>query len=198
MHLFENDSDAAAALKNGEMRALEYFYSCYQKTLQLFLKTYCREEGMAEEMTQEAFIQLWENRLQINPVLSTKNLLFTIAKNKAIDHIRKTQNQARIIKMRYVDSPGTFSTLDQVILADYNRLLSNALQQLPARNREVFALSRTTQLSNVEISQQLNISVKAVEKHITKTLHFLKTFLKSQHIFGLLLLLLLSFFSKTR
>jgi len=101
MHLFKNDPEAAAALKDGDMRALEYFYNCYQKTLQLFLRTYCREEGMAEEMTQEAFIQLWENKQKINPEFSVKNLLFTIAKNKALDHIRKTQNQARIIKLRH-------------------------------------------------------------------------------------------------
>lgn len=193
MHLFKNDPEAAAALKNGDMRALEYFYKCYQKTLQLFLKTYCREEGMAEEMTQEAFIQLWENRQQVNPELSVKNLLFTIAKNKALDQIRKTQNQAKIIKLRHTENAGTFSTLDQVILADYNRLLSSALLQLPARNREVFALSRNTHLSNIEISQQLNISVKAVEKHITKTLRFLRDFLKTQHIL-LLSYFLLNFF----
>jgi len=53
---------------------------------------------------------------------------------------------------------------------------------LPARNREVFALSRNTHLSNIEISQQLNISVKSVEKHITKTLRYLRDFLKTQHI----------------
>jgi len=182
MHLFKNDPEAAAALKDGDMRALEYFYNCYQKTLQLFLRTYCREEGMAEEMTQEAFIQLWENKQKVNPEFSVKNLLFTIAKNKALDHIRKTQNQARIIKLRHTEDHGTFSTLDQVILADYNRLLSDALLQLPARNREVFALSRNTHLSNIEISQQLNISVKSVEKHITKTLRYLRDFLKTQHI----------------
>lgn len=193
MQLFNNDFEAAAALKNGNMSALEYFYNSYQKTLQLFLKTYCREEEMVEEMTQEAFIQLWENKHQVNPALSVKNLLFTIAKNKAIDHIRKAQNQARILKLRHPESSGNFSTLDQVILADYNRLLSNALLKLPARNREVFALSRNTHLSNLEISQQLNISVKAVEKHITKTLQFLRSFLKSQHIL-LLLLLLKTFF----
>ena len=182
MHLFKNDPEAAAALKDGDMRALEYFYNCYQKTLQLFLRTYCREEGIAEEMTQEAFIQLWENKQKVNPEFSVKNLLFTIAKNKALDHIRKTQNQARIIKLRHTEDHGTFSTLDQVILADYNRLLSDALLQLPARNREVFALSRNTHLSNIEISQQLNISVKSVEKHITKTLRYLRDFLKTQHI----------------
>jgi len=193
MHLFKNDPEAAAALKDGDMRALEYFYNCYQKTLQLFLRTYCREEGMAEEMTQEAFIQLWENKQKINPEFSVKNLLFTIAKNKALDHIRKTQNQARIIKLRHTEDHGTFSTLDQVILADYNRLLSDALLQLPARNREVFALSRNTHLSNIEISQQLNISVKSVEKHITKTLRYLRDFLKTQHIL-LLSCFLLNFF----
>jgi len=193
MHLFKNDPEAAAALKDGDMRALEYFYNCYQKTLQLFLRTYCREEGMAEEMTQEAFIQLWENKQKVNPEFSVKNLLFTIAKNKALDHIRKTQNQARIIKLRHTEDHGTFSTLDQVILADYNRLLSDALLQLPARNREVFALSRNTHLSNIEISQQLNISVKSVEKHITKTLRYLRDFLKTQHIL-LLSCFLLNFF----
>ena len=193
MHLFKNDSEAAIALKDGNMHALEYFYNCYQKTLQLFLRTYCREEGMSEEMTQEAFIQLWENRKQVNPTMSVKNLLFTIAKHKALDHIRKTQNQARIIKLRHTENSGTFSTLDQVILADYNRLLSNALLSLPARNREVFALSRNTHLSNIEISQQLNISVKAVEKHITKTLRYLRDFLKTQHIL-LLSYFLLNFF----
>jgi len=193
MYLFKNDPEAAAALKNGDMRALEYFYSGYQKTIQLFLRTYCREEGMAEEITQEAFIQLWENRRKINVEFSVKNLLFTIAKNKALDHIRKTQNQARIIKLRHTENAGTFSTLDQVILADYNRLLAIALQQLPARNREVFTLSRNTHLSNIEISQQLNISVKAVEKHITKTLRYLRDFLKTQHIL-LLSYFLLNFF----
>lgn len=189
MHFFKNDSEAATALRDGNMSALEYFYNSYQNMLHVFLKTYCRDEAMVEEMTQDAFIQLWENKQQVNPQLSVKNLLFTIAKNKALDNIRKTQNQARILKLRHSTAQGTYSTLDQVILADYHRLLAKALLQLPARNREIFALSRTTHLSNSEISQQLNISVKAVEKQISKTLHFLRDFLRTQHI----LLLLLSF-----
>lgn len=181
MQYYKNDSEAAQALKDGNMRALEYFYHAYQKTLLLFLRSYCRDEMLVEEMSQEAFIQLWENKHKVNPEQNVKNLLFTIAKNKVIDQTRQIRNQARIIKLQPVENAGNF-TLDQVILADYNRLLSNALLQLPARSREVYALSRTTQLSNVEISNQLNISVKTVEKNITKTLHFLRSFLKNQQI----------------
>lgn len=193
MHIFKNDPEAALALRDGNMRALEYFYNSYQKTLQLFLKSYCRDEMLVEEMTQEAFIQLWENKHKVNPDLSVKNLLFTIAKNKVIDQTRKVRNQARIIKLQHTESSGNF-TLDQVILSDYNRLLSNALLQLPARSREVFALSRTTHMSNAEISNQLNISVKTVEKNMTKTLHFLRAFLKNQQILLVLLYLHKYFF----
>lgn len=188
MHLFKNDSEASVALKNGDMSGLEYFYNNYHRALQQFLKSYCRDEALVEEMTQDAFLQLWDKKQKINPGLSVKNLLFTIAKNKVIDQVRKSRNHARIIQLQQTESSGNF-TLDQVILADYNRLLSGALLQLPSRSREVFALSRTTHLSNVEISRQLNISVKTVEKNITKTLRFLRAFLEKQHILLLLLFL---------
>lgn len=193
LHLFENDFEAATALKDGNMRGLEYFYNSYQKILHIFLKAYCRDTALVEEITQEAFIQLWENRHKINITLSVKNLLFTIAKNKVIDQMRKASNQARIAKLQQAEKPGHYNTLDHIILADYNRVLSVALNQLPSRNREVFALSRTTHLSNAEISERLNISVKAVEKHITKTLHFLRAFLKEQQI-----MIFLFIFFKTR
>lgn len=194
MHLFKNDFEAATALKDGNMRALEYFYNSYQKAVYLFLKTYCRDEVIVDEITQEAFIQLWENKHKLNADLNVKNLLFTIAKNKAIDQLRKLRNHAKVIKLKQAEAPENYHTLDQIILADYNRVLSVALMQLPPRNREVFALSRTTHLSNAEISERLNISVKAVEKHITKTLHFLRAFLKEQQIMMLFISIHLYFF----
>lgn len=56
MHLFKNDSEASVALKNGDMSALEYFYNHYRRALQQFLKSYCRDEALVEEMTQDAFL----------------------------------------------------------------------------------------------------------------------------------------------
>lgn len=192
--MFKNDPEAALALKNGNMKALEYFYNTYQTALRLFLKAYCGDEALAEEMTQEAFIRLWEQKHRINEQLSVKNFLYTIAKNKATDQLRKSRNQTKILQLQYTpDAEERSSTLDRVILADYNRMLSAALSQLPARNREVFALSRTSNMSNGEISKTLNISVKAVEKHITKTLHFLRIVLKKHQILGLLVFYYLFF-----
>lgn len=193
MQLFKNDAEAAQALKAGNMQALEYFYNCYQQPASQFLKTYCRDQVLAEEMVQDAFLQLWENRAKINAERSVKNFLFTIAKNKATDQLRKTQHREKIFQLQLNDQPQSYSTLDQVILADYQKVLSGVLLRLPVRNQEIFHLSRTTQLSNAEISAQLNISVKAVEKQITKTLHFLRIFLSKQQILTLLILFHLFF-----
>lgn len=194
MQLFINDSEAAKALKSGDMQALEYFYNCYQKPAAHFLKAYCRDETLAEEMVQDAFLQLWENREKINASQSVRNLLFTIAKNKVIDQLRKARRKEKFFQLQRSNQPESYHTLDQVILADYQSVLSCVLKQLPARNREVYTLSRTAQLSNTEISERLNISVKAVEKNMTKTLHFLRLFLKKQQILTLLISLHIYFF----
>jgi len=61
--------------------------------------------------------------------------------------------------------------------------------KLPKRNQEVFDLSRGQQFSNKEIADQLNISLKAVEKHLTKTLRFLRGVLKDEQLLMLFILL---------
>ncbi len=189
MQPFKSDFEAAKALKCGDMRALEHFYRQYQQAMFQFLKAYCRDASVVTEMIQDAFLQLWENRAKINEQQNVKNLLFTISKHKVIDQLRKSQQREKILKLKYKPQEEVFSTLDQVILADYQRLLSSALMQLPERNREVYSLSRNTHLSNAEISSRLNISVKAVEKHISKTLRFLKVFLQKEQVLIFFLLL---------
>eukprot|EP01132_Coremiostelium_polycephalum_P020727 gene20727-24630_t len=92
-----------------------------------FLKAYCRDASVVTEMIQDAFLQLWENRAKINEQQNVKNLLFTISKHKVIDQLRKSQQREKILKLKYKPEEEVFSTLDQVILADYQRLLSSAL-----------------------------------------------------------------------
>ncbi|MCD0488342.1 RNA polymerase sigma-70 factor [Pedobacter sp. MC2016-14] len=182
MQLFTDDLRAAAALKDGNMQALEYLYNTYHQPVACFLKTYCKDHEQVEEITQDVFLQLWDHRNKINTDLSVKNLLFTIAKHKLIDQVRRMNRQEQVLQRHNYSRQESYNTLDQVILKDYQHAISTVLLQLPARNREIFHLSRNAFLSNAEISRQLNISVKAVEKQITKTLQVLKIFLKSEQI----------------
>jgi RNA polymerase sigma-70 factor (ECF subfamily) len=80
-------------------------------------------------------------------------------------------NALEIADTNYTDSISQVNDLEDAI--------SQAVSKLPPACRVAFCLSRFEELSNSEISAQLGISIKAVEKHITKALKFLKVSLKS-------------------
>lgn len=164
------------------MCGLEYFYNLYFQSVKSFLTPYCRLTSDAGEIAQDTFLKLWGMRNRINPDQNLKNLLFTIAKNKALDEIRKFKSHEAKLNFLELSKDRSFSTFDEIIFADYERVLGTVLADLPSRNLEVFKLSRQEHLSNKDISLQLNISVKAVEKHISKTLSHLRIFLKNHQI----------------
>lgn len=189
MELFTSDTQAAQELKGGNMAALGYFYQLYHRQLYQFLQAYCRDHDLAEEMVQCSFLKIWEKRHRIDVEKSMKNWIYTLAKNLLIDQLRQRRSQEKVWDNHPPAVEEDYSTLNQIIYADYQRVVSSGLLRLPARNQEVFDLSRAQQRSNKEIAEQLNISVKAVEKHLTKTLRFLKGFLKDQQLLVLFITL---------
>ncbi|EOR96398.1 putative RNA polymerase ECF-type sigma factor [Arcticibacter svalbardensis MN12-7] len=196
MQRFICDKEANDALIQGDINGLEYMYNRYYSEIRTFLIPYCRYDEDAEELTQDTFLKLWEFRNKINGDQNTRNLLFTIAKNKALDEIRKFKTvEAKLNQIR-LEKEQHFSTMDEVVLADYQRILQSALSKLPKRNLEIFHLSRSEYLSNKDISLELNISVKAVEKQITKTLAILRVFLRNHQISAFLLISSIYFFQR--
>lgn len=196
MQVFTDDAQAARELKDGNIEALGYFYHLYHRQLYQFLFVYSRDHDLAEEMVQNTFVKVWEKRQQINTSQSARNWIYTMARHLQIDALRKTKYQEREWNSRMFVSEEDHSTSDQLVYADYQRMVSAVLLKLPARNQQIFGLSRSSQLSNREIAAELNISVKAVEKQLSKTLQFLRTFLKAQQL--LTFFILLNFFFQIR
>lgn len=189
MELFVNDVHAAQELKDGNVEALGYFYRLYERQLYHFLYAYCRDQDLAEEMIQCTFIKVWEKRTHLDHSKSAKNWIYTMAKNLLIDSLRQTKRQEKVWSLYPAIPEQDDSTHNQIIYADYQRMISSVLMKLPKRNQEVFDLSRGQQFSNKEIADQLNISLKAVEKHLTKTLRFLRGVLKDEQLLMFFILL---------
>lgn len=70
-----------------------------------------------------------------------------------------------------------FEVDDSLELKELERLITEAICSLPDRCREIFQKSRTEHLSNKEIAESLNVSVKNVEAQITKALKLIKNYL---------------------
>jgi len=124
----------------------------------------------AEDIVQEAFVKLWENCKKVSPE-KAQSYLFTVATNTLLNLIEKD-------KVRFKFKPNTkadFETPEFALEYDeYKTKLEKALNGLPDGQREVFLLNRIDKLTYKEIAEQLNLSVKAVEKRMSLALKHMK------------------------
>lgn len=173
-------------------RTIEALYHAYWETLFQYVVHVLQDENDAGDVVQEVFITLWEQRDKLEYIDSPKSYLFTMARNRALRFIALRQN-----KQRFIESLGEFLKEDQyersvdshLVYAELEDSLSEQIERLPSRMREVFQLSRYDQLSHKEIAKKLDISENTVKKQVNYALKVLRTRLR-QHLMLFILIII--------
>lgn len=161
-------------------------YTNYYRRSFLFVKSYVRDDMAAEDIVSEALIHLWETSKK-ETVEYPLALLVQMLKNGALNYlkhldVRQTVTESISSKM-YRDLHYRISTLqafdlEEIFSSEIARIVEKTLASLPEQTRRVFEMSRYECLSVKEIAEELSISVKGVEYHITKSLKVLRVALK--------------------
>ena len=126
----------------------------------------------AEDLAQDTFVKLWENRKKIDS-RTVKPFLYTIAGNLAINFLKRRQLQYRFLS-EGGENFTRFSPEKELILKEYGDKVMSVIAELPEGSREVFLMNRLEDLKYKEISERLGISVKAVEKRMSKALQIIR------------------------
>jgi len=154
----------------------EALFVRYFESLCSFIYSYIPDMEIAKDIVQDTFVSLWKNRDKYE---LTNTLLYTIARNKSIDYI-KTTHHANRLKGISIDIFTNLPQTSQEEDFDSKEIIEKIweyVETLPAQCKKVFILSRHENLKNKEIADQLDISVKAVEKQMTKALSLIRTHL---------------------
>ncbi|GAB3987708.1 RNA polymerase sigma-70 factor [Spirosoma daeguense] len=163
-------------------------YNCYFRPLFNYTFSKVNDRFIAQEIVQEAFISIWKQRSS-QSIQSSRSYLFSTAKNLIISHYRKEYTRQYYYAQAGIEQNEYEASTDQDLLAsDLQEQYEKGLQLLPPKCKEVFISSRKGH-SNREIAQQLAISEKTVEQHITKALRLLRTHLKEYYAYLLLFFL---------
>ena len=180
--LLKDEKLLVERLQNGSFEAFEMIYNFYFKLLFLFSRKYLRNETEAEEIVQQVFLKIWEKRKMINPDLSFKAYLFKIILNDIYNHIRKKRYE-KLTNDIYLESASVFneSTQELILYRDFKEKLDKLIRNLPEKRREIFILSRKRGLSNSDIADELNLSVRTVENQLHRALRYLKENLKEDN-----------------
>ena len=157
--------------------AFEQLFRKYHEQVYYFALRYMKTKEDAEEVVQEIFIRIWENRKSIDPAQSFGNYLFTICRNFMFNQNRKKINEQAYIE--YVKNyllQINFKTEDDIVFSDLLQWLNEQIEMLPPQQKQIYRLSRNENMTHKQIADKMHISVKTVETHIRLAL---KTIRKS-------------------
>ena len=161
-------------------------YTSYYKKSFFFAKSYVHNDLAAEDIASESLIKLWE-KLKTEKIDYIEPLLLTILKNKALDYLKHEEVKRTafesMVDWHQQELSIRISTLEscdpnEIFSDEVESIIRETLKLLPEQTRRIFLLSRFENKSNKEIAEQMGISIKGVEYHISKALKALRITLK--------------------
>lgn len=161
-------------------------YTSYYKRSFLFVKSYVRDDMVAEDIVSDALIHLWETTRK-ETVEHPMSLLLAILKNGALNYLKhqsvkesatETISSKMIRDLNYRITTLQACDPEEIFSSEITQIVDKTLQSLPEQTRRIFEMSRYESLSVKEIASELSLSTKSVEYHITKSLKLLRIALK--------------------
>jgi RNA polymerase sigma-70 factor (ECF subfamily) len=167
------------SIKEGDQSIFKQVFIDYHEKLYFYILKKTASTYLAEEVVQLTFIKLWNNRTNLSEEYSISTQLYRIATTTLIDLIRK-RNAAELAIKKLVEketTPLDNASIDNLELKDLSQRLEKAMETLPPTRRKVFKMSRFQEMSYNEIANELSISPKTVENHISMAIKQLRPYL---------------------
>lgn len=160
----------------------EVLFQEYWENLFGFCHAHIQDEESAREIVQEIFLSLWERRSVLSINVNIGHYLFGAARFKIARYHRDLAMQRKHSeRLAEKDHYITNNTEESIFFCELNTKLQELINKLSDRSREVYIMSRNKGLSIGEIANELNLSEKTVEAHLTKALKYLKAEVSSLH-----------------
>ena len=170
-----SDKPLVIALREGDQEAFEKIYRKYSEKVYYFAIRYQNSPEDAENVVQDVFIKIWNERKSLKEDLSFNSYIFTITKNHLFNKKRKSLNENAYREYLIHHLTSTENKLErQIIYSDLKELLDAEIERLPKQRRKVFELSVFQGLSNKEIAEEMDLSVRTVEVHKSLALKTLR------------------------
>lgn len=151
----------------------EELFKVYAKPLFYYAAKFVDDDA-AKDIVQDTFEKLWtDSSLKVHHSLNA--LLFTMIRNNCLHHLEKQKVRNKYLEysrltLKEEELWFYMNESSSLMEQDMEQKLNEVLERLPERCRQIFRMSRFENKKNKEISEALQISVKAVEKQISKAL----------------------------
>lgn len=181
------------AFSTDPVRGYELLFKRYYKQLCSHAVRFVYARDVAEDIVVEVFSQFWSKQLHTAVTTSYRSYLFTTVRHAAFHHMKRnfgkeslTEELGELTVPTQASSPQQELQFQELVLK-----IEQVIRSLSPQNQKVFLMSRFEGKRNIAIAEELGISVKTVEGHITKGLSILRKALQDHGLLSLIQILLL-------
>ena len=163
------------SLLQGDQQAFNIIFACYYRSLCYFANKFIPVRSIAEDITQESFVRLWEKHDAFNCQHAIKTFLYIVTRNACLNILKQWSRDRKIEEIWR----STYSEIEESLLPDLTRSeelkgLLNAVEELPAECRKVIELCFIEGCENQEIARRLHLSVHTIKNQKARGLYLLK------------------------
>lgn len=190
--LENKDNNTIQALNQA---SFEMLFRSHFSGLCFFAQQYVKDFETAKEIVQDAFLSLWEKRETIDMNRPVKSYLTMVIHNKCTNFLRDNRKFDKyILHIENLLEVPEYEGTDSMVANELKAKIDEAIEDLPAKCREIFLLNRYENLKYQEIADKLQISVKTVETQMSKALQHMR--IRLAEYISILVVLLIIFFSR--
>jgi RNA polymerase sigma-70 factor (ECF subfamily) len=160
-------------INQGDKSCLEQLFTSLYMRLRNYANTLINSMEDSEDIVQDVFFKLWNNRAGLDESKSIQTYLFISVRNSCLNwlkHKRTHDAYINIMALVYVDYPVTLTPHETLVTDDIEKDFHKALEELPLQCRRVFEMNRFDGMKYHEIATKLNISIKTVETQMSRAL----------------------------
>lgn len=174
-------------------------YNDYYQQFVRFAMGYVRDEAKAQDFVSDAFAAYWESKATLISNTNAQGYILTIVRNKCLNYLQHKKIKLRAIEELTDHAQWLLNTKintleacnpDKIFSQEIQQIIENTINKQPQRTAQIFRMSRFEQLTHREIAENVKLSTKSVEYHISKVLAELRIQLKD---FIITILILFSF-----
>lgn len=163
------------AIRASDTEAYEVLFKAEYENVKFFIQHYIHDTAEAEDLAQETFASLWTNRDRIDPTRNIRSFLFTIARNRALNHLtmlrtRMTDPLEKSAVNLSIESLSSEHMISRIDALDMKRIIDLVYEKMPELTRKIFVMNRDENMTYEEIAESTGLTVKKVEYNMVKAL----------------------------
>lgn len=185
---FLNNRKLVEHLKKGNEIAYTYLVELYYEKLCDYASNLARDSFRSEDIVQNVFIRMWQQREKLNFNISIKSYLYKSVYNEFVDQYRKDIAITSLEKKYIENINSNIESSDNDKTERLIALVEKEIEQLPPKCKETFLLNKKEGLTYVEIAEFQNVSVGTVEKQMNKAFCLIRNKIKGKLLSFLFLL----------